>query len=122
LRKIILEQSGFEVVTASNGVAALAILNDMSVDVAVLDFEMPEMDGASLAAGIRDRLSIPIVIVSGFSGNLPGHLQGLCQRVIPKGEAPSMLIDTLRRLTAYCESRESEAGVAGDTVQLLRVA
>ncbi len=41
----VLETKGFQVVTAMNGVAALKILTERSVDLIVLDLNMPRMDG-----------------------------------------------------------------------------
>jgi CheY-like chemotaxis protein len=99
LRGVILESSGFSAVTASNGDLALEILEKMTVEAAVLDFEMPGMNGAMLAAAIRQRLPIPIIILSGFTGHLPKSLIRSCYRVIAKGEPPAVLIDTLRTVT-----------------------
>jgi CheY-like chemotaxis protein len=121
LRKIILEQSGFKVITASDGAVALSMLEHMSVDIAVLDFEMPGMDGASLAASIQERFCIPIVILSGFTGTLPESLKILCRRVISKGEPPTTLIETLRMLTAP-GSQKSDPDGPGDTARVLRAA
>jgi CheY-like chemotaxis protein len=122
LRKRILEQSGFQVITASDARVALTILEQMTVDVAVIDFEMPGMDGASLAAIIHERLCIPIVVLSGFCGELPHSLKTLCRRVIHKGEPPITLIETLHRLAPCAPLRKSEPGASGDATHFLKVA
>lgn len=49
----ILQDFGYEVVTATDGEAALSIINERSFDVALLDLRMPGMDGLSLYRQIR---------------------------------------------------------------------
>ncbi len=51
--KLILEGEGFEVVTASSGPESLKKLGEEKVDLALLDFLMPEMSGRVLAEKIR---------------------------------------------------------------------
>ncbi len=51
--KLILEGEGFGVVTASSGPEALKKLGEEKVDLALLDFLMPEMSGRVLAEEIR---------------------------------------------------------------------
>jgi CheY-like chemotaxis protein len=57
-----------EIVTASNGVEALAQLRSAHFDVAVLDIEMPEMDGFGLLESIRQDAALsalPVVMLTG---------------------------------------------------------
>lgn len=66
-----LEDAGHVVVTAGDGVAALAELDRMPLPhVAVIDFFMPVMDGLELSKTMRaDRrlASVPVIIISAFS-------------------------------------------------------
>ena len=50
--KTILETHGFDVVTASNGKAALSLYND-SFDIILTDLAMPEMGGVELIREIK---------------------------------------------------------------------
>jgi chemosensory pili system protein ChpA (sensor histidine kinase/response regulator) len=59
------------VLTARDGVDAMAVLQDQIPDVILLDIEMPRMDGYDLAARIRadQRLAaIPIVMITSRVG------------------------------------------------------
>jgi PAS domain S-box-containing protein len=67
----LLTRTGFEVLTASSGVEALAILRDRTFDCLVTDIAMPEMGGIDLAENVRVvHPDLPVVFVSGFV-NIP---------------------------------------------------
>ncbi len=51
--QLLLESKGFEVVTASGGAEALEQLGKEHVDLVLIDYFMPEMDGMALAKEIR---------------------------------------------------------------------
>ena len=63
-----LARHGMAVTVTDSGDAALKLLDDAGArfDLAVIDFTMPDMDGAALSAAIRSRLpELPIVLMSG---------------------------------------------------------
>lgn len=67
----LLERYGMRVITAKDGVDALALLQENLPDVMLLDIEMPRMDGYELAQHMRndDRFkSIPIIMITSRSG------------------------------------------------------
>ena len=67
----LLERNGMRVMTAKDGVDALAILEEHMPDVILLDIEMPRMDGYEVAAYVRadERLKrIPIVMITSRVG------------------------------------------------------
>jgi CheY-like chemotaxis protein len=55
LSKKMLEKYGYEVVTVANGLEALSLLEEQSFQLALVDVQMPEMDGLELTQAIRDR-------------------------------------------------------------------
>ncbi len=59
-----LERDGHRVVTATNGVEAIARAAEGKVDLAVLDILMPELDGLSVCRQLRARGGLPIVFLS----------------------------------------------------------
>lgn len=62
-----LEEEGFEVIQANNGVEGLDILKKTTVDGVISDVEMPEMDGLSMVSHIRrnkDLYALPIIMMS----------------------------------------------------------
>jgi chemosensory pili system protein ChpA (sensor histidine kinase/response regulator) len=67
----LLERNGMRVMTAKDGVDALAILQEHIPDIILLDIEMPRMDGYEVAAHVRadDRLKdVPIVMITSRVG------------------------------------------------------
>src|SRR5439155_12240181 len=60
-------RDGFSVIGETDPHRALARIADEPVDVAILDVQMPDLDGLTLLRGIRERLpQLPVVIMTGF--------------------------------------------------------
>jgi two-component system cell cycle sensor histidine kinase/response regulator CckA len=78
-----LSSRGYTVLEAGNGVEAIAVIesHDGEVDLVVSDVVMPEMDGPTLAAQLRERNpNLKIIFVSGyaedaFEKNLPDDVK-----------------------------------------------
>ncbi|AIR88389.1 hybrid sensor histidine kinase/response regulator [Pseudomonas cremoricolorata] len=67
----LLERHGMSVLTAKDGVDAMALLQEHCPDVLLLDIEMPRMDGFEVATRIRqdERLRhLPIIMITSRSG------------------------------------------------------
>ena len=64
LLKLYLENEGYCVFCAGNGVESLKILEREDISLAVLDIMMPRMDGYELTRRIRETSNIPILILS----------------------------------------------------------
>ena len=67
----LLERHNYEVITAKDGVDALARLQDVLPDVVLLDVEMPRMDGFELATHMQNEASfseIPIIMITSRTG------------------------------------------------------
>ncbi len=68
----LLERYGMEVLTAKDGVDALAVLQDTLPDLMLLDIEMPRMDGFEVASQVRhdSRLKdLPIIMITSRTGD-----------------------------------------------------
>jgi two-component system, chemotaxis family, chemotaxis protein CheY len=66
-----LKGAGFEVVEAEDGVKALAVLGNTSVDAIITDINMPNMDGVTLVKQLRAQAkfkSTPILILTTEGG------------------------------------------------------
>jgi len=50
--------------SVSSGREALEKIAGQQFDVALIDYQMPEMDGLSLAKTIREQSSIPLILLS----------------------------------------------------------
>jgi CheY-like chemotaxis protein len=99
-RKLLLEQQGYFVLTAEDGLTGLSLLKHYNVNAVVLDYQMKEMDGAAVAKIIRkEHPSLPIILLTGLPHSLPKSLAGLVDAIITKGQGVEVLLSTLHRLT-----------------------
>jgi two-component system, OmpR family, alkaline phosphatase synthesis response regulator PhoP len=62
--KAYLEQSGFQVVTAGDGKAALTAFQREKPDFMILDLNLPGMDGLDVCRTIRHQSNIPILMLT----------------------------------------------------------
>ena len=65
--KIYLTAEGYRVLTAGNGRQALEILDRERVDLVLMDIMMPEMDGLSAVAKLREQSNIPVLFLTAKS-------------------------------------------------------
>ena len=67
LYKAELEDEGYKVLTASNGLEALDVLKKETVDLVLLDIKMPEMSGSEFLRYIRQfNQTLPIIISTAY--------------------------------------------------------
>ena len=67
--KDFLERDGHRVVEAASGEAAVSVVEVQSVDVVILDKEMPGMNGMDVLAYLHRRFpSTPVILVTAFGG------------------------------------------------------
>lgn len=64
LLRLYLENSGYDVLEAADGLEALAVLEKEHVDLAVLDVMMPRMNGLHALKKIRETSNIPVLVFS----------------------------------------------------------
>ena len=82
-----LEDRGFSVESATNGVEALEILKDLVPDVIITDLQMPKMDGHQLIEVLKSRpetARIPIVVLAGKQQPVDPKAKPYAQHVIYK--------------------------------------
>lgn len=73
----VLEDAGYNVLTASNGRAALALAYQQRLDLVVTDLMMPHMDGMALCAALRadaETAQIPVLGMSAGVVSAPSDL------------------------------------------------
>jgi CheY-like chemotaxis protein len=96
-----LEDEGFRVLSAANGRHGLEKLNEGSVDLAVIDFMMPLMDGAAMGRTMKENPSfhnIPIIMMSAVGESLLRERFDGYTAFLRKPFRISALIDTVRRV------------------------
>lgn len=64
LAEIYLQNEGYDVLQAQDGLEALAIIERASIDLIVLDVMMPRMDGLEFCRRVRATSQVPILMLS----------------------------------------------------------
>ena len=64
LLEAILSRAGHDVITAPNAASALSALDRGNVDVILLDLGLPDRDGLEVIAAVRQRSTIPIIVLT----------------------------------------------------------
>ncbi len=101
--KDILQNAGYEVVTAVNGKNALEKLKTEKVDLALVDFSMPEMNGLEFCRAVRGwaapELKIAMLTASGYTRERDAETSELGITVyIRKPFTSRELLDWMKRL------------------------
>jgi CheY-like chemotaxis protein len=98
IRKLLFLSAGYEVLSAEDGYDGLTVFGGTEVDVVVLDYTMPGMDGVELARRIRAlNPEVPILMLS---GQLPRHedMDGIVDAYLVKGGDAQELLQVLAGL------------------------
>ncbi len=115
-RKMVLEELGYKIVTASHGRDALEQFKPRTFDLVVTDYKMPYVDGLELIASLRKREpDLPIVLISGFVDSLGLNEQNTNADVVIQKNAHevSHLVRAVARLTRAKASPKAARGSTG---------
>ncbi|MFC1982629.1 response regulator transcription factor [Chloroflexota bacterium] len=107
-----LKASGYEVLTASNGLEAVEQVHAQEPDLVVLDVMMPEMNGFEVLKRIRASYSVPVIVLSAREASAD-KVKGLdlgADDYLAKPFSPDELvarIEAVRRRLATAEDRKA---------------
>jgi len=97
-RKMLLEQSGYEVLEASGWDDGLKLFRERNIDAVVLDYQMPGMRGDIVAAKMKSiNSNVPIMLLSAY-GPLPKKKLKSVDTFLSKSQPPEILLSTLHGL------------------------
>lgn len=110
--KSFLVKEGFEVETFNDGRAIFEAFNSKQADMLVIDVMMPEIDGFSLCSSIRQKSSVPIIIVSAKDTE-PDKIAGLTlggDDYLTKPFSPMELIARIKSIFRRIELDKTHVG------------
>ncbi len=94
-----LENFGYTVLTAPGGGEGLKLASDSWVDVVIVDYCMPQMNGQEVAIKIRQlRPQAKIIMLSG-AVDIPEEVLNKVDAFVPKDRLASQLLSAIDRLT-----------------------
>ena len=106
LCKIVLEDFGYKVSTASSAREGLQIFASHVSDAVILDYQMPEMNGELVAAEMRrTKPRVPILMLSGWLP-LPESALQLVDEFVAKGDPVEFMLLAIQRGLSRGEKRK----------------
>ena len=102
----LLSAAGYGVLSASDAAQALQSFADHPVDLVLMDYALPEMDGGMLAEAIKaHRPDIPIIMVSGIE--VPERVLRLVNDFVTKGDGPEALMSSIQQVLSTQQPRRT---------------
>ena len=101
MQRALLHSKGYDVVVATGGRDGLAAFGNHHVDLVVVDYRMPDLDGGTVARKLKEKNpNIPIVMFTGVDNISPDALKAV-NSLVKKGESPTALSDEVQRLLSF---------------------
>ena len=114
--KIILEDFGYKVLTASSAREGLEIFASHVIDAVILDYQMPEMNGELVAAEMRrTKPRVPILMLSGWV-SLPESALQLVDEYVAKGDPVEFMLLAVQQVLSRGKKRKPVRAVTQSRV------
>jgi CheY-like chemotaxis protein len=112
IEKDFLQYTHLDILTAKNGIDALALIKSERPNLVFMDLEMPMMDGASCCRAIKSGLfsNTPVVMVSSKDNERNCYAAG-CDYFITKPLNRDVFLDAVRRFIPNIDRRAKRLGV-----------
>ena len=105
----ILELEGYVVAVAETGRQALALLEERAFDIALIDYQLPDLDGLTLLASMRERglptLTCMITAYANIDTAIAATRQGI-DFFLPKPFSPDDLLGVIATLARHKQLKE----------------
>ena len=113
-----LQNEGYEVITGSDGLDAVRLVQEQAPDLVVLDVMMPNMDGLTACAKIREFSDIPIILLTAKADDMD-KLMGFDHGADDYLTKPFNILELKARIRALLRRAGSgEKKAAGNTLTI----
>lgn len=99
LLKNFLQEAGYSIVLANDGVEALSIFSDVQFDLILLDIMLPKIDGFAVCELIRKQSQVPIIMLTALNGE-EEQIRGLDMQVDDYITKPFSMPVLIRKIAA----------------------
>ena len=114
-----LQNEGYEVITGSNGLEAVKLVQEQNPDLVVLDVMMPVMDGLTACGKIREFSDVPIIMLTAKTDDMD-KLLGFDHGVDDYLTKPFNILELKARIKALLR-RSSPAAVKEQPLNTLSI-
>jgi CheY-like chemotaxis protein len=98
-RRLLLEQSGYEVLVAANEKTGLELFALMPADIALVDHELTPNNGLIVTARMKSaKPNVPVVMFVGHRNSLAKCGPCAADAIVEEGQPWSMVLDTVNEL------------------------
>ena len=99
LRKLLLEEAGYRVFTATSGEEGIRLSQTEHIDLVIVDYWMSRMNGVVVARALKELCSkIPVIMLSGYA-ELPDEALGAADAWLIKSHIePQELLAVVKEL------------------------
>ena len=112
-----LQNEGYTVLTGFNGLEALDIAQSQQPDLIILDVMMPEMDGLTACAKIREFSNVPIILLTAKADDMD-KLIGFDHGADDYLTKPFNILELKARIRALLRRAGTAAAQAGNTLSI----
>ena len=112
-----LQNEGYEIITGSNGVEAVEKAKDSNPDLIILDVMMPEMDGMTACARIREFSNVPIILLTAKTDDMD-KLMGFEHGADDYVTKPFNILELKARVRALLRRAGSKASESSPTLSI----
>jgi CheY-like chemotaxis protein len=100
----LLSAAGYGVLSAADRDDALELFSSNPVDLVVLEYALPMMDGGLVAGAMKElKPKVPIVLVSGYE--VPEGSLDFVDLLVRESDGPTVLLDAIRQLLGFGRQR-----------------
>jgi len=111
--RLVLQQAGYRVILADDGITGLTLAHTEHPDAIILDLRMPEMDGVEVLRSLnleRRTAGIPVILIS--AGHFGERLhEGLCAGAATFLQKPFPSCDLIQRVEGVLQTKEMPIAV-----------
>ena len=112
-----LQSEGYEVITGSDGLDAVAAVQEQSPDLVILDVMMPNMDGLTACSKIREFSDVPIILLTAKTDDMD-KLMGFDQGADDYLTKPFNILELKARIRALLRRTTLQQNATGAVNQL----
>jgi len=112
-----LQNEGYEILTGSNGAEAVKITKESAPDLIILDVMMPEMDGMTACAQIREFSNVPIILLTAKTDDMD-KLMGFEHGADDYVTKPFNILELKARVRALLRRSGTQAEAAPPTLSV----
>jgi CheY-like chemotaxis protein len=122
VRKILLEAMGYRVFTARDGKAGMQVFENNPVDLVILDYAVPDLQGDLMTHLIHKQYGrVPILMLSAEVRHLPERILKLIDGLVEKGQPSGALLSAVGRLSGAADgARGTSTVLKGRTARSIK--